>query len=77
MCIDYHSILWVVHFMKWKFFQYVIKKSLIYLVYRQNYSRTCLSGFSPDFIFISSLKMPGKGTVLSMDFISFFYGHCW
>ena len=65
------------HFIKSKLFQYVIKKSLIYLVCRQNYSRTCLIGFSWDFIFIySSLKMSGKGIVLSMDFISFLCGNC-
>ena len=44
---------------------------------RQNYSRTCLIGFSWDLIFIySSLKMSGKGIVLSMDFISFLCGNC-
>ena len=54
-----------------------MKKSLIYLVCRQNYSRTCLIGFSGDLIFIySSLKMSGKGIVLSMDFISFLCGNC-
>ena len=54
-----------------------MKKSLIYLVCRQNYSSTCVIGFSWDLIFrCSSLKMSGKGIVLFMDFISFLCGNC-
>ena len=51
-----------------------MKKSLIYLVCGQNCSRTRLRGFNWNLIFTySMIKMPGKSTVLLMDFISF---HC-
>ena len=76
-----HNALFEVYFIKSKHFQYVqygMKKSFFYLVSRQNCSRTCLSGVSWNLISIySSLKLPGKETVLPMNFISSLCGHCW
>ena len=40
--------------------------------------KTLFSWFQLGFYFsISLLKIPGKGTVLSIDFISFLCGYCW